>query len=275
MHLNDLEYDLVIIGATSAALGIASEVRNRYRTLILNATSMVAYEFINAYKPGANWEKEPETEPARVLRERLVSENIIRSGNAHIYSAGPVFYKAFRALQADILLETGLVSAEEKEGGYELSVYHVGGFQTVHAGCMIDTTEREAGIRRKSLNCLLVNKEKSEPFPALSPEEALSLEGADFHPDGDEVLNSAIMKISAPAAASLQETRHKLIECWERRPKAVANWKIAAIGLCFDVTPSTGYREISKTHILLPSAWQDNPLSAVDAGVALGRSVSI
>ena len=267
-----MKYDLVILGATSAALGIAKVAGDRYHTLILNPTSMVAYEFINAYKPGTGWEREPESLPARMIREELLSENILcpgNSGNAHIYSAGSVFCKAFRALKADILLETGLVSVKEKNGGYELSVYCVGGFQTIPTDCIIDTTEREAGVRNKSLNCLLVNRDQSEPFPSVFPE------GAEFYPDGDETVNSAVMRYPVSIDTTLYQARHQLIEYWAQRPEGAKNWKIAAIGLCFDVTPSTGYRKISKTHFLLPSAWQDTSLSAIDAGVALGRSVEI
>mgnify|MGYP000868605816 FL=1 len=267
-----MKYDLVILGATSAALGIASEAGDRYHILILNSTSMVAYEFINAYKPGTGWEKEPESIPARTIREELLSENILCTGNGrstHIYSAGSVFCKAFRALKADILLETGLVSVKEKDGGYELSVYCIGGFQTIYADCIIDTTEREIGIRNRSLNCLLVNRDQSELFPSIFPE------GAEFYPDGDETVNSAVMRYPVTNDTTLYQARHQLIGYWARRPEDMKNWKIAAVGLCFDVTPSIGYRKISKTHFLLPSAWQVNPLIAMDVGFALGRSAGI
>lgn len=259
-------YDIVILGATSAALGLANELKQKYKTLIINRTSMVAYEFVNAYKRGENWNVEPETEFGRAIREELLREKIITKEEAHIYSAGPIFYKAFKDLGIDILLETELISVKKEYEGYIISVYNVGGHDTIKARYIIDTTEREADIKSKSLNCLLTNKKKD----VLPP---IKLDGVEIYKEVDNKINTAILKYNCPLDTSLYEARHQVIETWRNRPQELADWKIAAIGLCFDVVPRVGFKQIGKFHVALPSAYYDNPLAAIDAGVNLGRRI--
>jgi len=257
---------VVILGATSAALGLAKEIKQEYKTLIVNRTSMVAYEFVNAYKMGANWEKEPESEFGKTIKEELIKEKIITDQGAYIYSAGPIFYKAFKDLNIDVLLETELVSVEKEGNEYIIYAYNVGGYDTIKAKYIIDTTEKEVGIIRKSLNSLLVNKKKDD-FPSIE------MNGIEIYREADNIINTAVLKYNCPLDIPLYEARHQIIEIWRNRPKEVSDWKIAAIGLCFDITPEAGFKQIDKCHVALPSAYYDNPIAAIDAGVKLGRRI--
>lgn len=261
-----MNYDYVIFGVTSAALGIANELKQKYKILIINKTSMVAYEFINAYKLGTNWEDAPESELGKAIEKELVNEKIITDKNVYIYSAGAMFYKAFKALDVDILLETQIAGIQKTEDNYELSIYNVSGYSTIKTKYMIDTTEKEVPIKRNSLNCLLINK-KNEQFPSIA------LNGVDFFIEQGDTLKTVIMKYACPIDASIYTIRHKLIELWQQRPKAVSDWMIATIGLCFDSTPEVGFKQVGKDYIALSSSYYDNPLAAIDAGVKLGRRI--
>ena len=227
---------------------------------------MVAYEFVNAYKRGKNWNEEPETEFGKAIREELLKEKIITNEDTYIYSAGPIFYKAFKDLGIDILLETELISVKKEEDDYIISIYNVGGHNVIKAKYIIDTTEREVGIKSKSLNCLLTSKKKD----ALPP---IKLDGVEIYKEADSIINTAILKYNSPLDTSLYEARHQVIETWRNRPQELVDWKIAAIGLCFDVVPKVGFKQIDNLHIALPSAYYDNPLAAIDAGVNLGRRI--
>jgi len=261
-----LYYDVVILGATSAALGVASELKQRHKILIINKTSMVAYEFINAYKVGVNWDRDPETELSKDIKRELIKEGIISCEKTHIYSAGPLFYKFFKDLDVDILLETEIISVQKEECDYRISVFNIGGHKTIKANYIIDTTEQQAGIESKSLNCLVVNKKKDE-FPSVEMDEI------EIYREADKIINTAVMKYKCPLDFTLYKARHELIEKWRNRPKEATDWKIAAIGLCFDVVPQVGFKQIDKYHFVLPSAYYDNPLAAIDAGVYLGRRI--
>ncbi|HOB23012.1 MAG TPA: hypothetical protein PLC26_09840 [Bacillota bacterium] len=259
-------YDVVIFDAASVALGIASELKKKRKVLIVNRTSMVAAEFINSYKPGRNWEEEPETDLAKSIAEKLRAERLITERAAHFYAAGPVFYKAYSDLGVDLLLETEILSVEKAGSAFEITIYNCAGFGTVKTPFIIDTTD-EGFCQEKSLNCLLVNKDKAAVFPAVS------MQGADFFPTHDEIVNSVIMRYHCPPDASLAEARHGLIELWQGRPEVLSDWKIASIGLYFDITPRA-VQEVGQTKCIIPASSYDNPLAAVDAGVKVGRRLA-
>lgn len=235
-----MKVDLVIIGATAAALGLAKTVQATLKTLIVNKTEMVAYEFVNAFQ-------QPE-----------------------VYARGAFFYKEFRELQAQVLLGTEVTGITPKpEGGYVLELYNTAGFQTIEASRVVDTTTDSvpSTAKAKTLNALII-QQQGKPVPAVE------WEGFTLVPEAhSQTYSTAILKLACPAEDTVAIARHRLVEAWLNRPEALGGWKIAAIAFAFEELPAQVEAKANDGRILLVSAAYEGPVQSEDAGIQLGRSL--
>lgn len=235
-----MKYDLVIIGATAAALGLAKTVQSNLKTLIVNKTEMVAYEFVNAFQ-------QPE-----------------------VYAQGALFYKKFRELEADMLLGTEVVGiTRSPEGGYALELYNTAGFQTVEASQVVDTTtdSPEIQLQGKTLNALII-QQQGNPVPAVE------WEGITLVPENhNQTYSTAILKLACPRSETVAEARHRLVESWLSRPSALTDWKIAAIAFAFEHIPVQEEIKADDGRRFLISAAYAGPAESENAGIQLGRSL--
>jgi hypothetical protein len=237
-----LEYDLLIIGTTVAALGLAETAGKDLKILIADQTEMVAYEYVNSFK--------------------LPS----------VYSESAAYYKIFHDLNADILLNCEITNISYNRGSYLIEIFSGTEYRTFEAKRIADTRSKEENITAKSLNCLIVNKNKDEAVEILSDKfNHDAFKEVTFIPETDENLGIMIMKVSCPLEMSLPEARHKLIELWLKRPESLRKWKIAAIGQCFDTKAKFPYCEKNENYFLLPSDYYITPEESYEAGVQLGR----
>jgi hypothetical protein len=235
-----MKYDLVIIGATSAALGLAKTVQSSLRTLIVNKTEMVAYEFVNTFR-------EPE-----------------------VYARGAFYHKAFKELEADVLLGSEVAAiTRSPEGGYVLEMYNTAGFQTVEASQVVDTTAEASGVRLqgKTLNALLIQQQgKSVPD--------VEWEGISLMPEAHRhAYSTAILKMDCPEEETVAAARHRLVEAWLSRPEALGEWKIAAIAFAIEHIPVQGELLAEDGRRFLISAAYTGPAQSEEAGIQLGRSL--
>lgn len=235
-----MKFDLVIIGATAAALGVAKTVQSSLKTLIVNKTEMVAYEFVNAFQ-------QPE-----------------------VYARGAFFYKEFRELQADVLLGTEVAGITRKpEGGFVLELFNTAGFQTVEADRVVDTTtdSPEVPLHGKRLNALII-QQQGKPVPAVE------WEGFALVPETrSQVYSTAILKLACRPEDTVAGARHRLVEAWLARPEALEDWKIAAIAFAFEHIPAQGETKADDGRHYLISAAYAGPAESEDAGIQLGRSL--
>ncbi|MFS0725900.1 hypothetical protein [Paenibacillus sp. 1P07SE] len=237
--MKQMSYDLIIVGATTTALGLAQAVQSRLKTLIVNATEMVAYDFVNSYKqPG-------------------------------LYTQGAAYNQQFRELKADVLLGTEVVSvAGGQDDGYTLELLGPNGFWTVKAARLVDTTlEREAGLSGKTLNAVVI-QQQGEPLPALEwPDMQLI---AETH---DHAYTTAILKFECEPDWRVAEARHRLVEAWLSRPETLQSWRMAAIAFCFDERTSAEGQMKGSHYAVLPAASFSRPEESIAAGAELGRSL--
>lgn len=232
-----MNYDLVVLGTTTLALGLTKVVKNSYKTLIVEKTEMVAYEFVNTYKL------------------------------PRVYSQGVEYYKEFRELGTDVLLKTDIVKIKKDDGGYTLEIFNGSGFQTVKTKILVDTTgKRDVKLLHKSLNCLLVNK-SGDTLPEIE------LDGTQLTADFNGSYSTAILKYSCDTTLPIWEARHQLIEFWRKRPVCLKEWKIAAIAFCFEEKASPTVFRKEENYLVYPSCGFDNPAESYNAGTSLGRSL--
>jgi hypothetical protein len=266
-----MKYDIVLLGATSVALGFANELKDKYNILIIHDTEMIASEYIASYNLGSNWEYEPKEAITKEIKKELGDRNIINQKGVSIYSAGSIFNKRFRDLGIDILLETKVLNIEKSDSSYLVNIFNCAGHSKIETNCIIDTsTDRlsKADIVKKSLNCILANKEKNR-FPDIA------LENIEFEKENDDKINTVIMKLSCNMESEQYEDRHLLIDLWRQRPESLKEWKIAAIGFCHEIKPAFGFKQIEDNYILMPGAYYANPLIGIDEGAAKGRSLAL
>lgn len=235
-----MKYDLVIVGATAAALGLAKTVQSRLSTLIVNKTEMVAYEFVNTFR-------EPE-----------------------VYAQGACYHKAFKELEADVLLGTEVAGiTRSAEGGYVLELYNTAGFQTVEASRLVDTTAeaQEVQLQGKSLNALLI-QQQGKPVPDVEWEGFTLVPEAQSH-----AYRTVILKMACPEEETVAAARHRLVEAWLSRPEALGEWKIAAIAFAFEIKPVQGEHLAEDGRRFLVSAAYAGPAQSEEAGIQLGRGL--
>ncbi|MFM9328190.1 hypothetical protein [Paenibacillus mesotrionivorans] len=235
-----MRYDLVIIGATAAALGLAKTVQSGLSTLIVNQTEMVAYEFVNTFR-------EPE-----------------------VYARGAFYHKAFKELEADVLLGTEVAGmTRSAEGGYVLELYNTAGFQTVETSRLVDTTAEapEVRLQGKSLNALLI-QQQGKSVPDMEWEAFSLVPEAQSH-----AYSTAILKMACPEGETVATARHRLVEAWLSRPEALGEWEIAAIAFVFEQIPVQGKFMAEDGRRFLVSAAYAGPAQSEEAGIQLGRSL--
>ncbi|MDW7657482.1 MAG: hypothetical protein SCM11_09955 [Bacillota bacterium] len=257
-------YDLIILGATSLALGLTGAMSSeKKRVLVIEKTEMVASEFIAAFRPGKSWSADLQTSLALSIRNSMIRQGFLVGDAACAYAAGPIFYWALHDLSADLLLDTAIIAIRKTHTGYELDCQAAGSHMTVKTKEIIDTTADRIALQSKSLHAILACQAGETSLPQADGRFVFRL---------DTVLEppTVILEMPCPIDESLTAARHRLIELFIALPET-GSWKIAAIANCFaevpladDSTPDPGFP-------ILPSCRFDNPLLAIDAGWMQGE----
>lgn len=232
-----VNYDLVILGATTTGLGLAQAVQRRKKTLIVNATEMVAYDVVNSYKqPG-------------------------------VYTRGAAYNKQFLDLQADVLLGTRTISIETDHSGYVLRLHGSGGYQTVRTEKLVDTTLERSGKQVvKTLNAVIIQPQGAE-LPAVQWTGIKLVAEEQTH-----AYRTAILKLECEQSWTVDQARHRLANRWALRPEELASWRIASIAHVFDQWTGDRPAQLAEGYMYLPAEAYAEPEESLLAGVELGRS---
>jgi hypothetical protein len=257
-------YDIAILGATSLALGLAgASLAEGRRVLVIDKTEMVAAEFVAAFRSGQSWSADLQTELARSIRDAMISQGMLAGDAACTHAAGPLFYRAFHDLSADLLLDAAILAIRKTGSGYELDCHAAGSCLTVKTRTIFDTTADRIALQRKSLHAILAGRTGETSLPEADGRFTFRL---------DTVLDppTVIMEMPCPTDESLTAARHRLIESFAVLPET-SSWKIAAIANCFAETPLADAATADPGFPILPSCRFDNPLLAIDAGWVQGE----
>jgi len=264
-----MDYDLVILDASGAALGLAEALQGQYRVLVLNRTAMVAAEFINAFRP-CTGRLSAVSPPARAILSGLEQERLLVYDQCRLYSAGPLLHHAFSKLTCDQLYETDLLAAEPAPGGYELEIVNRSGIHKIKTRILVDTRDT-ALPNPRTLNAILVSRDPATPTP---PDGGAMT----FFRETDPTPPTAILQLACSRDESLFAARHRLIESWQLIAAQNPAWRIAAIALAFAALPdasSPGAFKDPSDRVFLPSAAFPNLLAAIDAGYRLGKELPL
>jgi hypothetical protein len=256
-------YDIAILGATSLALGLAgASLAQGRRVLVIEKTEMVASEFVAAFRPGKSWSADLQTTMARSIRDAMINQGLLAGDDACTHAAGPLFYRAFHDLSADLLLDAAVLAICKTSSGYELDCHAAGSCLTIKTSTIFDTTADRIALQCKSLHAVLASQTGATAIPEADGRFVFRL---------DTVLDppTVIMEMPCPTDESLSAARHRLIESFAALPEA-GRWKIAAIAHSFAEVPFADVAAFETDFPILPSCRYDNPLLAIEAGWVQG-----
>ena len=231
-------YDVIVLGATFAAAGIAQTLKKN--CLILEQCLQAGCEFFGALNFGSDYESSPESEEAKALYQGFKDTNI--------YSCDKLIYSHLS--EADVLFGTRLVKAERTEKGFSCVTYGVDGFCTYEAKRVIDTRSCDEISASKTFNMLIESDEK----PEFSGVESLKT----------GVENHYVLRVPVPLSCGYSEARIKartVIHSFSE------NQRLILLASLFDYQIKKDYEKHCDGIIHLPSKAYKNPILAFEAGV--------
>lgn len=264
----------LIVGATFAGLGFASETR--LETLVVEPFSQPGREFISSYRPGDRWPRMARTEAGGRLLEQLERRHALDAADRlHLPAVLPILCRWIEEHELQLLLMTQIVRIVPHPDGYEVTLAHASGLETLLAGSILDTTSDglpQAGASRPGAVHKRINAMLHHPGPAASlPEpfdERVSLVQGRF---GSEVVAS----FELASDDDWLTARQKLYAVWRDRPAAWQPWTIAAIADTFEQRVEQGPTAIRPNWTRLPSCAYANLLEALDEGVLAARKEGV
>ncbi len=231
-------YDLIILGATFAAAGIAQKYKKN--CLILESTMQAGGEFFGALHFGSDFDKKPKNDESKPLWEKF------RGGS--VYGLEREIYPYFN--EVDILFGIQLVSVQKGEKGFVCLAHGVEGFCTFEAKKVIDTRASEEISISKTFNLLIESRE--DPL----------FEGTDSYKVGFE--NHYVVRLPIPLSCGYAEAREKARSLIRKFSNAQ---KLILLAFFFDYQIKEEYPKTNDGILYLPSKAFENPLLAFDAGL--------
>ncbi|GAA3413530.1 hypothetical protein ACFFNY_06645 [Paenibacillus hodogayensis] len=263
-------YPLLVVGATFAGVGIA--IAAKRETLIVEPFSQPGSEFISSYRPGEHWENPARTYPGKRLLEQLEQRNVLdENKNLHIPAVLPVWCQYICKEHLSLLLMTTITNITPHPDGYEVTMSHTSGLQTIVAGSIIDTTSHglvhlgavQPALISKSINAMIHNPEPSGSMPEPFDKDISFVKG--------RFDSELILKVELAFDADWISARRKLHDIWRDRPEALRPWTIAATADTFELHAGRGAAEVSPNWLRLPSCAYSNLLEAFEEGVLFAK----
>lgn len=133
------KYDLLLIGATALAVGIAKANPDR-SIVILERNYSVAGEFCNAWHKGDASGYLPKTACAMELKKELLQRNVLTKEDHWLPAVQPVLAYALRQSGADAYFFTTITDIKQKEDSYRVCFNAFGIDHHFLTSAIIDTT---------------------------------------------------------------------------------------------------------------------------------------
>ena len=240
-------YDVIVLGATFAAAGIAARLGQR--CLVLERGLRAGSEFVGALQFGAGYDRSVRGKEARQLWEALQQEENGRfCCDAQIY---PFFSPDHTRFATEI------VSVEEKDGVFQCVTHGVDGYGSFEARQVVDTRTHGETVTAKTYN-LLVKSDEIPCFPNISAEKA----GKDDH---------YVLRCPVAVSCGYAEARTEAEKVIRRFSESQ---RVILFAHTFDCQVSPDAPRSRDGIRYLPSKAYENPVLAFDAGLSLGEELT-
>lgn len=261
------ECSLLICGATLAGLGAAAAALEAKRdVVVVERTSLVGREFIEAFNPGSGSGK-PATDFGQRVRSGWIERNLMEeNGPVHLPGLHPVLCLLIKQYGLKVRFLTEIVGVAERDGRYEVLLHDASGSRPLRVEEILDTSTERLTVpgrlvipESKRLNAYLHHPDLRNAVMPAPFDESMSVCGGRFP-------SEVILKVNVAPEADWLQARQRLHQFWQARPAEWAPWTIAAVAGTFDSTVPGGPQRLGERWSWLPSEAFANPLSAIDQG---------
>lgn len=246
-------YDVIVLGATFAAAGLAQVLGSR--CLVLEAGPTAGTEFLGALHFGDDYAAPLQSDAAKELREEFEQRGAFSDGRICLLDCAAPFYRRWQ--EKELLLNTAVAGIEKNAEGFAVLSHGTAGFRRWQAACIIDTRAARQDIVCKTFNALIAGREGN-----AAPPQGISVQRWGY--EGDWVLQCPVAADADPAAARA---------VLEAQLEQLAQHRLLMIAEDFACTVSAAGPYLREGIVQLPSCAYRNPLLAFDAGVLYGEEV--
>lgn len=236
-------YEVIVLGATFASAGIASQYKEK--CLVIERRAQAGYEFFDALNYGVNYEKSPHGKEALDLQEKF-------RGEKSIFNCATFIYDYFK--ECKTLFGVQIVSIEKNDGFFTCTTYSSSGYKTFKAKKIIDTRCNQTMADLKTYNILI--ESKGEP----------SFDGVAYTKAIGE--NRYVLCIDVPVSCSYSEARGKALGIIKQFDE---DKRIILLAGEFDYTVKSSYPKADGEILYLPSKAFDNPVLSFECGINTGK----
>lgn len=248
------KYDLIIIGATFEAFGIADSFKGT--KLVIEEKAKPGYEFIDSFHNGTDYDKEPETKEGKEFKEFLDEKDML--GKIYVPEWAAYLSSWICRKNTPVLLMTNVLKITEYDGGYRLTVFNTEGINEFYAKQVIDTRTKD--FCGKTLGAAIYSG-RFESF-----HEDMKITGL------TDTLT--VVEVDVPDDFTYAKGREKFYEIWKNRPEQYAGCLVAAVADIFFKKSPVKDRKISDNYTEVYSTYFANPLLAYDGGAKIGGGLN-
>ena len=236
-------YNVIVLGATFAAAGIAHQCRKN--CLVIERRVVAGYEFFGALHFGSGYDTPIERQEAQTLQQRFQESKSIYRCETHIY---PYLQ------QAQVLFGTEIVSVQKTQTGFACVTHNMEGFHTYTAKMVIDTRCNAEMCTAKTFPLLIASNE-----PPLFSDVSSQKTG---------VANHYVLPCPVPLACDYAQARtiaQKTIR------QFTPNQRLILLADEFDYQVKEAFPKTENEICFLPSKAYKNPVLAFEAGLLAGE----
>lgn len=244
-------YDVIVLGATFAAAGIAG-VRKE-KCLILDSKPYAGHEFLSALHFGTAYETPLKTKEGQALYETFVEREALKDERICLFSCAAPFYQLLEGLP--VLLNMQIVSVTKEAEGFTCIAHGISGYRSFKAKQVIDTRSIPERCSGKTYN-FLVDGEGNVSLPQGVKQEKW---GLPCH---------YVLRCPIPVDADYQEGRKAALSVIKGLP---AGERLLLLADEFDYTVKGAYPKEENGITYLPSKAYQNPILAYEAGVCFAK----
>ena len=244
-------YDVILLGATFAAAGIAQSYKEK--CLILDSKPYAGYEFLSALHFGSDYDKPLKTEEGRLLFETFTKRQALEEDRICLFNCAAPFYQLLEGIP--VLLNMQILSVKREEEGFTCIAHGVSGYRTLRAKKVIDTRCTPAMCSKKTYNFLVDGKGEVTLPEGVKQEKW----GHVCH---------YVLRCPVPVDADYSDGRKAALNVLKTMPEGE---RLLLLADEFDCTVRGTYPKVEDGITYLPSKAYPNPILAYEAGVCFAK----
>ena len=239
-------YEVIVLGATFAAAGIAEQCK--HNCLILERRAQAGYEFFGALQFDVDCESDLCESKAIALQQQFLQRT-------DAYDRSSLIYPYLQ--RSDVLFGVEIVVVEKTDSGFCCKTYGIDGFRSFEAKKVVDTRCSADISTSKYLNILIESEE---------PPVQLNTEFTKAKTDRHYILHCPIpLSWDYPQA---REAAHEVIKQFSEMQKLILSANT------FDYQVRKDYPKTEHDILYLPSKAYENPVLAFEAGLHIGKEMT-